>query len=61
MTLTTLAQPSTCRDLVRDTAVTWQDKQTAIELDAGDVCVLALEGLYMGDALPDDLEVAPVE
>jgi len=61
VTLTTLAQPSTCRDLVRDTAVTWQDKQTAIELDAGDVCVLALEGLYMGDALPDDLEVAPVE
>lgn len=46
VTLTTLAQPSTCRDLVRDTAVTWQDKHTEIELDAGDVCVLALEGVY---------------
>ena len=34
VTLTALAQPSTCRDLVQGTEVTWRDKRTDIELDA---------------------------
>ncbi len=62
VTLTALAQPSTCRDLVRGTEVTWRDKRTDIELDADDVCVLAFEGPYVGDVLAKDAAVvAPVE
>jgi hypothetical protein len=62
VTLTALAQPSTCRDLVRGAEITWRDKRTDIELDADDVCVLAFEGPYVGDVLAKDAAVvAPVE
>ena len=61
VTLTALAQPSACRDLVRDAAVTWQERRTTVELDAGDVCVLAFTGPYNGDVLAEDVRVDEVK
>jgi hypothetical protein len=42
ITLTTLKAKAPCRELVSQAEVVWSNKQTAIELDAGDVLVLEL-------------------
>ncbi|MDX9866594.1 MAG: hypothetical protein RBT78_01590 [Kiritimatiellia bacterium] len=51
VSLTALAQPAACRDLVRGGEVVWTGKRADFDLEAGDVRVLEFTGPYTGDVL----------
>ncbi|HRU19556.1 MAG TPA: hypothetical protein P5125_04290 [Kiritimatiellia bacterium] len=55
--LTTLAQPTVCRELVRGGEVVWSEKRASFDLEADDVRVLEFKGPYTGDVLNADSAV----